>query len=96
MAFHDSNKNSQDYLAACDRVLRHVDELAHARGIKTRLDIDPDREVIINGFHQLQLTCGRFRRVVSIDHEVFMDEEFFRTLVLHQIEAAMNDLAASV
>ena len=29
------------------------------------------------------------------DHEAFIDDEFFKTLVLHQIQAAIDELAAS-
>jgi hypothetical protein len=45
--------------------------------------------------HQILLTYCRSRRLVPVDHETFMDEEFFRTLVPHQIQAAIEELALS-
>ena len=92
----DSSKNGHDYMAACDRVLHHVVELVHARGIAVSLDVDPGRAPfeVVTHTHQIQLTYGRSRRTVTVDHETFMDEEFFRTLVLHQLEAAIEELAS--
>jgi len=31
---------------------------------------------------------------VPVDHDTFMEAEFFRTLVLHLIEAAIDELAS--
>ena len=60
------------------------------------LDVDPGRAPfeVITDTHQIQLTYGRSVRIVSVDHETFVHEEFFRTLVLHQIEAAIDELAS--
>jgi len=95
MASAHSKKNGHNYMAACDRVLHHVVELVHARGIEVSLDLDPGRAPfeVITDTHQIQLTCGRSVRIVSVEHETFMDPEFFRTLVLHQLEKAINELA---
>jgi len=92
----ETRKNGQDYMAACDRVLHHVVELVHARGIEVSLDVDPGRAPfeVVTDAHQIQLTYGRSRRTVTVDHETFMDAEFFRTLVLHQLEAAIEELAS--
>jgi hypothetical protein len=82
------------YLAACSRVLTDVMGLVRARGILIGVDIDrgrmPDPVV-----HQIELTYGRRTRLISVDHDTFMDAEFFRTLVLHQLEAAIDELASS-
>ena len=54
------------------------------------VDIDPSRascDAIVTT-HQIQLNYGRSTRVVSIEHETFMNEEFFRTSVVQQLEAA--------
>jgi len=32
---------------------------------------------------------------MAIDHETFMNEELFETLVLHQVKAAIDELAWS-
>jgi hypothetical protein len=45
--------------------------------------------------HQIQLSYGASLRVVAIDQETFMAEEFFGTLVLHQVHAAIEGLAAA-
>jgi len=67
--------------------------LIRARGILIGVDIDrgstPDPVV-----HQIELTYGRRTRLISVDHDTFMDAEFFRTLVLHQLEAAIDELAS--
>jgi hypothetical protein len=61
------------------------------------LDIDPGRAPFepITDTHQIQLICRGKTRVVTVDHDTFMDPEFFRTLVVHQIEAAIDELAAA-
>jgi hypothetical protein len=71
--------------------------LVDARKILASVDIDPGRtpSEVVADTHRIQLTYGRAKRVVAIDHETFMDEEFFRTLVLHQLEAAIDELATS-
>jgi hypothetical protein len=95
MSSDDSKLNGQAYVAACDRVLHHVVELVNARGIEVSLEIDPGRapfEVITNT-HQIQLTYGGITCVLPVDHETFMDPEFFRTLVLHQLEKTIDELA---
>jgi hypothetical protein len=32
---------------------------------------------------------------MAVDHETFMDKEFFRTLVLHQLQAMVEELASA-
>jgi hypothetical protein len=61
------------------------------------VEVDPGRSPaeVVTDTHQIQLTYGRRRRTMAVDHETFMDDEFFRTLVLHQLQAAVDDLAAS-
>ena len=87
-----AKKNGHDpYLVACSRVMTDVMGLVRARGILIGVDIDrgriPDPVV-----HQIELTYGRRTRLISVDHDTFMNAEFFRTLVLHQLEAAIDEL----
>jgi hypothetical protein len=92
-----TDRNGYAYLAACDRVIEATVRLVHARGIAVSVDIDPDRasSAVVATTHQILLTYERSRRVVPVDHETFMDEEFFRTLVLHQLQAVIEELALS-
>jgi len=96
MPSDDSEKSGLLYIAACDRVRYHVVEFAHARGIEASLDINPGRAPfeVVTRAHRIQLTCGCSSRTVSVDHQTFMDAELFRTLVLHQLEAAIEELAS--
>jgi len=73
-------KNGYGYLAARARVENQIVQLAKARGISVHAEIDPGPAFSSAGGHQIQLTYGRSRRIVPVDHETFMDEEFFRTL----------------
>ena len=59
------------------------------------MEVDPGRAPAAVVAHQIRLTYGLRTRLVSVDHETFMDEEFFRTLVLHQLQAAIEELAMS-
>jgi hypothetical protein len=86
--------NGHAYIAARERAEHLIAELAEARRIEVLVEVDPGRacsEVVV---HQIQLTYGRRTRVVTVDHETFMDEEFFRTLVLHQLRAVVGELAS--
>ena len=89
-----SGKNGYAYIAARTRVESHIAQLAEARRIQVIVDVDPGRGSSEVVSHQLQLTYGRSTRIMAVDHETFMDEEFFRTLVLHQLEAAIDELAS--
>jgi len=97
-----SKKNGNDaYRIACDRVMSHVIRLVQAKGVPVGVDIDPGLRQLGTGrmrsdpdVHHIELTYGRRTRLVSVDHDTFMEAEFFRTLVLHQIEAAINELAS--
>jgi hypothetical protein len=88
--------NGDAYVAARSRVENHIVQLAQARGIRVSVEVDPGRSPIevVTDTHQIQLTYGRRRRIMAVDHETFMDDEFFRTLVLHQLQAAVDELAA--
>jgi hypothetical protein len=88
-----ADKDRYAYLAARARIENQIIQLAKARGISVSVEVDPDPAA--SEGHQIQLTYGRSRRVVAVDHETFIDEEFFRTLVLHQLQAAIEELAAS-
>jgi hypothetical protein len=68
-----------------------------SRGVGVSIDVDPHQstsEELVTS-HKIELTYKRSTRVVEIDHETFMDEEFFRTLILRQLEAAIDELALS-
>jgi hypothetical protein len=92
-----TDRNGYAYLVARERVENQIIQLAKARGIMVRVEVDSDLAYSegVAYTHQIQLTYGRSRRVVAVDHETFMDEEFFRTLVLHQVQASIAELAAS-
>jgi hypothetical protein len=90
-----TDRNGYAYLVARARVENQIIQLAKARGICVRVEVDL-KPASSEGGHQIQLTHGRCRRTVTVDHETFMDEEFFRTLVLHQLAAAIDELAASL
>ena len=92
------NIHRDAYIIACGRVMTDVMGLVRARGILIGVDIDPGLRQSGTGrseptVHQIELTYGRRTRLVSVDHETFMDEEFFRTLILHQVESAIDELA---
>ena len=89
--------NGHAYFAACERVLKSVVRLVDARGLAMSVDVDPGRapsQAIIDT-HHIQLTYGHSTRVIEVDHDTFMSPEFFKTLVLHQIQAAISELAWS-
>jgi hypothetical protein len=88
MASDAPKANGHAYLAACDRPLDYAVRLVHARGIAASVDIDPSRapSESITDPHQIRVTYQGKTRAVTVDHETFMDDEFFRTLVLHQLE----------
>ena len=82
------------YFAARDRVLTSVVRLVHARGTPVSVDVDPGRapsQAIIDT-HHIKLTYGGSTRTIEVDHDTFMSPEFFKTLVLHQVQA-IEDLA---
>ena len=88
-------KNGHDaYLMARGRVMTDVMGLVRARGILVGVDIDPGRRPSQPVVHQIELTYGRRTRLVPVDHDTFMEAEFFRTLILHQIEKAIDELAS--
>lgn len=57
------------------------------------MEVDPGRASSGLIGHQIQLTYGGRKRVVGVDHDTFMDKECFRILVLHEVEAVIEDLA---
>jgi alpha-glucuronidase len=78
------------YLAARARVENQIIQLAKLRRISVSVEVVSGPEG-----YQIQLRRGRSTGVVAVDHETFMNEEFFRTLVLHQLQAAIEKLATS-
>ena len=90
-----SGKNGYAYIAARARVENRVPQLAEARGMAVSVDIDPTRASSGLVAHQIQLTYGRSRRVVAVDHETFIDEEFFWTLVVHQLQDVIEEPASA-
>ena len=87
--------NGEAYLAASSRVLGEVIHLVQARGVGVSIDVDPHQitsEELTS--HKVELTYKRSARIVEIDHDTFMDEGLFRTLVLHQLKVAIDELAS--
>jgi hypothetical protein len=79
------------YLVACARVKGQIFQLGEARGITVRVEVDSG-SASSQGY-QIQITCGRRTHTIAVDHETFVDEEFFGTLVLHQIAAVIDKLS---
>ena len=88
-----SGENGYAYIAACARVEHEIARLAKARRIEVMVEVDPGRACSGLIAHQIQFTYGNRKRVVGVDHDMFMDEEFFRTLVVHRVDAVVEDLA---
>ena len=80
------------YIIACSRVMTDVMGVVRARGFAVSVDIDPDRVLSQTLPHEIQLTYQRITCVVKVDHDTFMSPEFFRTRVLHQVDAALEQL----
>ena len=82
------------YCVACDRVLHDVIRLVEARGGNVKVRVDPGRlpTQAITDTHHIQLTCRASSRILEVDHDTFIDAGFFRTLVLHQVDAAITEL----
>src|SRR4029450_5432069 len=91
-ADHPKKNGHDPYLVACSRVMTDVMGLVRARGLLIGVEIDRGRmpDALV---HQIELTYGRRTRLMSVDHDTFMDAEFFRTLVLHQLAARIDELA---
>ena len=92
-----SQINGHAYHAACERVLKSVGRLVDARGLAMSVDVDPGctRSQAIIDTHHIQLTYRRSVRTIEVDHDTFMNAEFFKTLVLHQVQAVIAELAWS-
>jgi hypothetical protein len=92
-----SKKNTHAYLASCTRVENQIARLARARGIALTVEIDPGRAsyAALSGSHQIQLKYAHHQWIVAVDHDTFMDDEFFKTLVLHHLPAAIDNLASA-
>jgi len=84
------------YIVACGRVMTDIMGVVRSQGLAAGVDIDPGRLPFnaIKGPHKIRITCGRAKRVLSVDHETFMSAEGFRALVLHQVKATIEELAA--
>ena len=79
------------YLVAHARVKSQILQLGEARGITVSVEVDSG-SASSQGY-QIQVRCGRRTDTIAVDHETFVDEEFFGTLVLHQIAAVMDKLS---
>jgi len=79
------------YLVAHARVKSQILQLGEARGITVSVEVDSG-SASSQGY-QIQVRCGRRTHTIAVDHETFVDEEFFGTLVLHQIAAVMDKLS---
>ena len=85
-----------DYPAACERVRRHVAQLAHARRLLIAVELGPAwAEMVEPAFHMATLTLSSPRRetVICFDHPSFIgDDEAFRKVALPQIRGALDKL----
>jgi hypothetical protein len=89
-----SNLRRNAYVVVCGRVMTDVMGVVRAQGLAVGIDIDPGHvpfEMIAT--HKIRITYGRAKRVVAVDHDTFMSAEFFRTLVLPQVQTAIEELA---
>lgn len=68
--------------------------VVRACGVPISVDISPRRTPSDDVVHHIRLTYLGITCVLPVDHETFMNPEFFRTLVLHQIEPAIEKLVA--
>ena len=83
------------YFVACERVLKSVVRLVDARGLAMSVEVDLGRapsQAIIDT-HHIQLTYGCSTRTIEVDHDTFMNAEFFKMLVLHQVQTVIAELA---
>jgi hypothetical protein len=58
--------------------MQHAVRLVEARGRAASVDIDPGRalsEAVANT-HEVHVAYGLHKRVVSVDHDTFMDDAF--------------------
>ena len=83
------------YLTARARVEKQITRLVQARGFAVGVEIDSGQSYSRLLTHQIHLSYGRRVRIMAVDHETFMNEELFETLVLHQVKAAIGELAWS-
>ena len=98
MSLEANKKNGYASIASRTRVEyveNQITQLVQARGVLVGVEIDRVRTTSDAVIDLIRLTHGRHTRLVAVDDETFMDEEFFRTLILHQLRAAIEDLVAS-
>jgi hypothetical protein len=92
-----AEKNTHAYLVSCARVEKQIGRLARARGIALTVAIDPGRApyAALSGSHKIELKYAQRRWIVAVDHDTFMDDEVFKTLVLDHLPAAIDNLASA-
>ena len=91
----ETDNTDSAFIGARSRIQDQIAQLVQARGVMVGVEINPGRTSSEVHIHLIQLTNGCRSRIVVVDHETFMDAEFFRTLVLNQLETAIEELAAS-
>jgi hypothetical protein len=82
------------YIVACGRVMRDVMGVIGIRGCVVSVEVDPgwaSYNAVVKT-HKIHLTYRRVTRVLSVDHQIFMSREVFRTCVLPQVEQAIKEL----
>ena len=90
------NPTRDGYVVVCGGVMTDVMDVVRAHGLAVGVDIDPGYVPFdaLNGPHKIRISYGVARRVVAVDHATFMSAEGFRMVVLKQVQAALEELAA--
>jgi hypothetical protein len=84
-----------DFVSACGRLHRFVSDLGSVRGISVTATLVEGSPPFEGGpkAYQINLRTGSAQTTLRVDHETFTDtEEFFSTLVVPQLEAAIGSL----
>ena len=86
-----------EYLLARRRIETYVAKLATEQSVSVKLEVDPHSPTkAVTSAHAIALTVGNRTRLLSVDHETFVeDDEFVSVFFLPQIKAAIEELASA-
>jgi len=89
--------SSGEYLLARRRIETYVAKLAVEHSVSIKLEVDPGiPSKAATSAHAIALTVGNRTRLLSVDHETFVeDDEFVSVFFLPQIKAAIEELASA-
>ena len=85
-----------DFASACGRLNRFVAHLGHVRGIAVTATLVEGPPPFDGGpkAYQVSLRNGNAETTLHVDHDALTDtEEFFSTLVVPQLDAAIASLS---